>query len=183
MQNARLWAFRAAYGLEVLQTGLDFVTLTSHEKLTPARSIEVFGHAWNSLNRRIARQGKAEYLLVPEQHKSGKLHIHMLTTAKLRKKWWKDNARSCGLGYQVEVEEISDPGKAAGYTLKYVTKGLESQAWPRSFRRVRTSRGWPQPPESALLDGWVFKVLPKSTQLDDEVELLRAAGFRVALAA
>lgn len=207
-QNAKFWAFRAAYGVEKLLEskslylhgnigcsavtesdipkysgllGLEFVTLTSHEKLSPDRSIEVFGKAWDKLRRRISRQGDFDYLLVPEQHKSGRLHIHMLTTAKLPKRWWKDNARSCGLGHQVAAEPIRDPGKAAGYCLKYVTKSLECQAWPRGFRRVRTSAHWPAPPESPPFQGLFNRLLPPRVQLSDQVALLQSQGYSVAL--
>ena len=156
------------------------LTLTSHEKLSPARSVEVLGHAWNSLNRRLSRQGKPEYLLAPEQHRSGKLHVHLLTTAHLPKKWWKDTARSVGLGYQAEVEPISDPGKAADYVLKYVTKSLETQMWPKGFWRVRTSRGWPTPPIQGFFEGWEFEHLPQRFEPNLAIEQMRSPGFFVA---
>lgn len=193
-QNARLWAFRAAYGfatmpVKVIQpinrnqkSNFDFVTLTSHEKLSKIGSVRVFAHSWPLLRKRVSRQTDSEYLMVPEQHRSGKLHIHMLTTAKLPKKWWKDNARACGMGYQVAVEPITDAGKAAGYTLKYVTKSLDFQAWPKGFHRVRTSQGWPRPPKGDQLDGWTFELLPKRIQLDADIELLRSQGYAVTVA-
>lgn len=159
-----------------------FVTLTSHEKLSAAASIKVFASAWPMLRKRVSRRIEWEYLMAPEQHRSGKLHIHMLTTAKLPKKWWKDNARACGLGYQVAVEPIHDAGKAAGYVLKYVTKSLEVQAWPKGFHRVRTSQGWPKPPKPAPLDGWTFELLPKRVELAADIALLRSQGYTVRVA-
>ena len=148
--NAQKVVLRAANGSEVMQSRgavLDFVTVTSHEKLDPAASLAVLPKAWNKLNRRMSREAAShEYLAIPEQHKDGRWHLHAIVTAKLPKKWWKDNARQCGLGYQSDVQEVRTLGGVAYYVSKYVSKTLENPNLPKNFRRVRASHGWPELP-------------------------------------
>lgn len=128
-----------------------FVTLTSHEKLkTMEATVAVWPDAWGKLYQRLKRNngGKIQYVLVPEFHQNGRMHAHMLTETYIKKRWWKTNARECGLGYQAEVEDIVENGSsAAWYISKYLGKDMDEGNWPHGFRRVRTSRGWPDLPK------------------------------------
>ncbi len=181
--NKKLWAIRAYNGAEVLMSDthqISFLTLTSHEKLDPSGSLRVWPKAWAKLRERARYQtGGFNYLLVPEQHEDHRLHVHAIETAGLGTRWWKDNARACGLGFMAEEEAAQTAGGAAYYCIKYLTKSIEWQDWPKGFRRVRTSRQWPKLPESAPLVGWRFEALPKLEQLQTAVNELKRAGYEV----
>lgn len=181
--NKSLWAVRAGAGAENLQNLtqlISFLTLTSHEKLDHAGSLAVWPRAWTKLRHRAQyASGGFQYLMVAEQHEDGRLHMHAIETAGLGERWWKDNGRECGLGFMADEEPARTPQGAAWYVVKYLTKSIAVTTWPRGFRRVRTSRGWPPLPEMDTIPGWVFKPLPKDRALDEHVAALQKAGFYV----
>lgn len=182
--NKSLWAVRAYHGAEVLAEGENpnnFLTITSHEKLSAAASLAVWPDAWKKLRMRARYAAPHfQYLMVPEQHKDGRLHVHAVETANLGKRWWKDNARECGLGYMADESETRTPGGAARYVVKYLTKSLEFQAWPRGWRRVRTSQGWPKLPEMPVVEGWIWVTLKKDQNLSWTVRQLGLQGYEIA---
>lgn len=184
--NAQKAVLRAVHGSEVLIAQgckIDFVTVTSHEKLDPAASLAVLPLAWNKLNRRISRAAQQpEYFAIPEQHKDGRWHLHAMTTAALPKKWWKDNARGCGLGYQSDVQEVKSLGGVAYYVAKYQGKMLQNANLPRQFRRVRHSNGWPELPEKSPLPDWDFFAVPSDISIEHELEVYQAAGYTCVMA-
>lgn len=140
------WSLRANLGVQqILRRGepLDFVTLTSHEVLKNfAQTENVWRKAWAPLYNAIKRKNiTLQYMIVPEKHKDGRMHVHALWNAGVSKKWLKDNARKRGLGYQVEVKHITQGENAARYVVKYVGKDLGSDV-PDHFRRVRVSQNW-----------------------------------------
>ena len=184
--NAQKATLRALNGAEVLTAAgakIDFLTVTSHEKLSPDASLAVLPKAWNKLNTRILRAtGKPEYFALPEQHKDGRWHLHALVSVKLPKKWWKDNARECGLGYQSDVQEVRSLGGVAYYISKYVTKQLEHKNLPLHFRRVRASAGWPKLPDMPENPDWNFMVVPKDISADFEVQNYQDMGYTVVMA-
>lgn len=183
--NKSLWAVRAYSAAEQLAgqgNKIDFLTLTSHEKLSAAASLAIWPKAWSKLRQRAYRAtGGFQYLLVPEQHKDGRLHVHAIETAGLGERWWKDNGRECGLGYMAEEEKALTAGGAAGYVVKYLSKSLAYTAWPKGFRRVRVSRQWPKMPKLPEIEGWTFEVLSQNEQLDLAFDDLQRAGYTVAL--
>ncbi len=162
--NRRLWTARAYHAAEVWHDQgkeLDFVTLTSHEKLTAKQSWYVWPKAWKKLLARAKYYSKqAEFALVPEQHQDGRIHVHMVATFGLTQAWWKTNGRECGLGYMAEEELVKSPAAAASYVHKYINKQLGAVVWPKGFRRVRTSHQFPKLPPPAPLADWSFKLLP-----------------------
>ena len=89
--------------------------------------------------------------MIPEQHRTGRLHVHMIASTDLESRWWKDNGRECGLGYIAEEAEFrfKDAGAsvAAAYAQKYLGKQVCVTAWPRYFHRIRTSQHFPDLPE------------------------------------
>jgi hypothetical protein len=173
---------RASIGEKVIIDAgmkLDFITVTSHEKLSPSASLAILPKAWNGLNRRVKRENPeltVEYFTVPEQHQDGRWHMHGMTNAKLPRKWWKDNARECGLGYQSDVKEVTDLGGVAHYIAKYMTKMLQNTNLPKHFRRIRTSSGWPKLPEMQPLEGWQFLTVPRDVSMQSEIERYRSMG-------
>lgn len=183
--NRGLWAVRAYHGAEMLEqngNSIQFLTLTSHEKLSASASLAVMPHAWDQLNKRARRVAPGyQYLLIPEPHKDGRVHVHAIETSALGERWWKDTARECGFGFMAEEEELRSAAGAAYYVTKYITKGLEGHEWPKGFRRVRTSRAWPKLPALPAAEGWEWSVLPRETQLNDAYYELRWKGYDVRL--
>jgi len=148
---AERWGFRAEIGArEIFRRGerMDFVTITSHEALkTFAQTEAVWKKAWEPLYNALKRvKVDLRYMIVPERHKDGRMHVHALWNAGVSQKWLKDNARKRGLGYQCKVIEISSGGGAQKYVIKYIGKNLGDDV-PDHFRRVRVSQSWPDIPK------------------------------------
>ncbi len=123
-----------------------FVTITSHPKLkTRSQTLYVWPKAWAKLSRRMRYKFAAlRYVLLPEQHKDGRLHIHMICNAAITRPWLKTHCPACGLGYKVDTQEIHSGSATFKYVTKYLNKAIADTQWPRSFRRVRTSQRWPK---------------------------------------
>jgi len=186
--NKNLWIMRAFHGAAVLMDGeikpqdnlISFLTLTSERSLGPAASIAVFGSAWNLLRLRARRSApQGQYLLVPERHKDGRLHAHAIETFNLGTRWWKDNAAEVGLGYIAEEDVARSAAGAAYYAGKYLAKSLDVTTWPKNWRRVRTSRGWPKLPEMDQPEGWVWLPLPRDETLAASWRRLEQIGYEV----
>ena len=153
---AQRWSFRAALGASaILRRGehLDFITITSHEKLASFAATEaVWRSAWPPLYNALKRVAPhLEYMIVPERHKDGRMHVHGLWNAGVSQRWLKNNARKRGLGFQCKVVHVNAERHAQKYIVKYVGKDLGTDN-PPHFRRVRVSSGWPDvpPPDNAL---------------------------------
>jgi len=186
--NSDLWCLRATLGAESLlaQSGqLHLVTVTAHERLTLPQAIAVLPDGWPMLRKRWYREsGKPQYMLVPEIGKRSRhFHIHLITNLSPGTRWWKDNARSCGFGYQADDSDTFDGASRAGYYVgKYLYKQFERDVFRKGFHRVRTSHGWPKLPPLERDPSWAFSVLPKLQSLQSVVEQLQADGYHIALA-
>lgn len=148
---AEKWALRAEMGArEILNSGetLSFVTITSHERLTNFTATErVWRIAWSKLYLALKRQKpNLKYMIVPERHKDGRMHVHALWNAGVSQRWLKNNARKRGLGYQCKVIDVPHSGRAQKYVVKYVGKDIGTDA-PAHFRRVRVSNDWADVPD------------------------------------
>lgn len=162
-RKATHWRMRADKGArEILFDGetLDFVTITGHEKLADFAATErVWTLAWPALYAALKRQSAGlKYMLIPERHKSGRMHIHALWNAGVSKRWIKDNARKRGMGYQADVSHVLDAGSATKYVTKYIGKNLGTDV-PDRFRRVRVSNNWPdldRPNSEASVLRWEY---------------------------
>lgn len=147
--NRRRLVARAYHGAaKFMREGrkLAFFTITSHERLSAAATLEIWPKAWSKLRKRLARlHADFAYLAVPELHKDGRLHMHGLMTDPPTLRWLKDNARACGLGYQDDLQEAYSLG-VAGYIAKYSAKMLQFSNFPKGTRRFRTSQNWPKLP-------------------------------------
>lgn len=185
----------------------DFVTLTLHEALKTNQSTRVvFERAWRKLYAALKRSQKDfSYVLVPELHKDGRMHVHIITNfhppetyyihrRKTRNKqvkrmrhpdlmdrFWKDAPRAYGFGYANDQEHIQgDTGKVAGYIAKYLAKQRKINQWPKNFKHVRASHGIPQIPEqSTPLDDFDWSVAITREALETTLENLRSIGFRM----
>ncbi len=155
-----MWRYLAAFGGDVLLDEghkLAFVTLTSHRLVaTPTAGVVVWRKAWPKLSARWRRKAPGvQYLYVGEVSKMGRFHVHIITTATLPTRWYKDNAPETGLGYIAKAIPI-DTGLACGhYVTKYLTKAVSDGGWPKYWRRVNTSRKWPKPEEIPSPYTWV----------------------------
>jgi len=138
-------------------------------------------------------------MYIHEQHQDNRLHVHMISTSMLNTRWWKDNAPRCGFGYIVEEENVRSEVAVAKYALKHLagdltagadisrevstraraemTKQLRVHRWPKNWRRVTTSRGWPPLPEWENAPGWEWVVLFTEDELHDEVYAALAEGY------
>lgn len=188
-KNAARAVLRAVNGVEVLtQAGcdFDFVTVTSHEKLGPVASLAVLPKAWNKLNTRIKRavdaQRTPQYFAIPEQHSDGRWHMHAIVSFHLPRRWWKDNARACGLGYQSDAQEVKSIGGVAAYVAKYQVKMLQNSNLPKHLRRIRHSHGWPALPTLPSPTGWNFSKVEEKLSLQDAVTSFQKRGYATVLA-
>jgi len=158
-RRARLWVFIANYGGSVLladNRDCTFVTLTSHRDVrTLAGGIRVWRAAWPNLYARWHRAEKdLQYLYVPEHKEGFNFHVHFITTATLPTRWYKDNGAETGLGYQAEASPIRYGQQCGAYIGKYLGKALANMVYPKNFRRVNKSNGWPKPPKSGSAFKW-----------------------------
>lgn len=187
-RNAMRVVLHAVHGSNCLMRSgetLEFLTVTSHEKLNERGSFNVLPVAWNKLNRRVKRatnNPKPAYFAVPEQHADGRWHLHAVVNFGLSKRWFKDSARSCGLGYEVEIEKIEDAGRVSFYISKYMGKQLQASARYKNLRRVRHSNNWAKLPETPLPPGWEFRIIEQKQSLQQEVSDAQQAGYHVILA-
>lgn len=182
--NKRLWtariydatAFHLAQGASVA-----FTTLTTHEKLSVEQSWRLFYRQWQRLLLRARRKaGGGEYVMIPEAHQSGKMHVHMLDTFALPTRWWKDNARACGLGFMAESEFAETPGGAARYAAKYLSKGMVDEKL-RNVRRIRKSKGFLNSSAGEQCTDWLYERLPDDVVLALDVQHYERRGFEVLL--
>lgn len=183
--NADLWIMRATYATHLLiEQGkpLDMVTITSHERLSPDQTIRILPHAWDKLRKRASREvGKLDYLAIPERHEDFRVHIHALVLCQLGKRWWKDNARACGLGYMAEDKPVYSAHGAGFYVGKYLTKQLKDSCWAKGFRRIRTSQNFPKLPPLERNEEWEFEIIKKHTAISEVFHKLRLHGYAVRL--
>ena len=120
-----------------------------------------------------------KYVLLPERHKSQKLHCHLLTSAHMDTRWYKDNSAQCGLGYVSEEERLLSVAGAAKYMAKYTTKQAGSDQWPKSYRRVRTSHHWPKLPDLEHGHEFETEIMPKSTKVESQTRHWQSIGYEV----
>lgn len=181
--NKSEWAYTAIWGMENLSPdlpSLKFVTVTHRDYVSREKALVLFKTAWPKLIRRVtyAQEQKPEYLLVPERHKSGKMHAHFLITSEHHPDhWWHDQAFKSGLGYQAKELPVSGPAQAGWYVSKELTKQLKGQSWPKNFRRVRLSLLWPRPPDVEKIPGWVYETYMREGEKNWNVALLRDEGY------
>lgn len=153
--NKLLWQARISNGYEhYIGAGIKdwrFTTLTSHPKLKTAEQCQyVWRSAWPKLSARMRRKYLGiRYVLLPEYHKDGRVHWHMICSSGVEKRWLKNTAPKCGLGFMVDCEPIKDNITAIFYVSKYIGKSIGIEKWPQNLKRIRTSQKWPELPPSS----------------------------------
>lgn len=173
--NASAWRDRVLYGVLMYMTerGIEFrfVTLTlGGNNRTRLNSIQAWREVWPRLYARHYRKhGARPYVLIPEMHRNGVVHLHAIIATDEKQRWWKDNCYAVGGGYMAKSIAIDQPSNILVYMAKYMTKNNAVKRWPDNYRRVRTSHDWPSPPEPewhAELD-WSVKTLETITHYCD----------------
>jgi hypothetical protein len=189
------------------EQSFDFVTLTMHEDLKTNKSTRaVFEDAWRKLYAALKRAQKDfSYVLVPELHKDGRMHVHMITSfhppdeyfvhhhrqrnkqvrrmraAGVMDRFWKDVPRAYGFGYANDQEPIEgDVAKVAGYIGKYLSKQRKVNQWPKGFKHVRASHDVPQLPEvSTPLDQFDWQMCMNQDTLQSLIHAAQQQGYRM----
>lgn len=154
-RNAKRWIARIIHGVNNMDTvdGWHMFTLTAHEAWRGRdRSVKNLRQGWKKLYNRMRREfGISHYAKVWEQHMDGTYHLHGLIDCVIPQRWLKDNARACGMGYQVEIHPVDNAGQVAGYIAKYFLKSADelfmTGTWVKNLRRIEVSRSWIKLPD------------------------------------
>lgn len=161
-RNGRQWLARILDGMRVLrEPRWYFITITAHEKMRGTdASLKNLREGWKKLYNRIRRKyGTSTYIKVWEYHEDSTLHLHILVARKIGKRWLKNNARECGMGYQVDSSRTKNPGQVAGYVSKYLLKGyVEGANMPKGLRRIEASRNFPKLPDISNSDDYIWTI-------------------------
>jgi len=156
-RNAKKWIARIIHHINHVdaENGWFMFTLTAHENAdNEYKSVLNLRNGWKKLyNRMRDNFGISSYVKVWERHQDGRFHLHgLIDNAEIDRKWLKDNARECGMGYQVDFHEVDNAGQVAGYIAKYFMKSEQvtesiSLDYPKGLRRIEVSRNWMKLPE------------------------------------
>lgn len=181
-QRARWVMVLAAYGHDELNAAgkqIHFATVTNRANVrSMEQGLKRWRKNWPKLLRRMKRAGGyCAYIQIPEQHKDGAYHVHLLITSMLTERWLKDNASECGFGYIADYEQVRTAGKAATYVAKYLTKASHSLQWPKYFRRINLSRNWPRPPQIEKSTSWVVTMTHKHHSIFAKIAVQEAQGY------
>lgn len=144
---------RIAAGVQQLSNSgyvFTFTTITCHERWRGGKaSLKNWRANKDKLLARYRRYIKKnhsfspEYVYIPEIHKDGTIHIHGIFSGAVQTRWFKDNARACGLGFMAESEELKTVLQAVNYCTKYIQKQMGVASIEKGFRRINYSRGFP----------------------------------------
>lgn len=158
-----------------------FITITAHEKMRGKdASLKNLREGWKKLYNRIRRKyGRTDYAKVWEFHEDGTFHLHILYGKKIGKRWLKNNARSCGMGYMVDSSAAKNIGQVAGYAAKYLIKSFGlADYYPKSLRRIEVSRDWTKL-EKFKDDRYDWFVVFDRESSDRVAKNLKAHGYKI----
>lgn len=165
-RNARKWIARIIHGVNNQDGAWFMFTLTAHEKMRKGASVINLREGWKKLYNRMKYnfQDMKYYVRVWERHQEGTFHLHGLIDEEIPQDWLKDNARECGMGYQVDIHEVDNAGQVAGYIAKYFLKSESSftglsRDFPSGLRRIEASRNWIKLPELEMFDKFQWSQL------------------------
>lgn len=150
--NKLQWVSKISHGVDVYTaqniTDWQFLTITSHPLLrSQSQCLYVAPLAWKKFSSRIRYHfPKLRYVKIPELHKNGRVHWHMLASGGITTAWLKKNAPKCGYGYMCEAEPVRDGYNSVLYISKELSKQLGLKSWPKGLRRIATTQNWPELP-------------------------------------
>lgn len=155
-----------------------FVTITCHEKWRGTdASVKNWRKNKDKLLARVRRRYKKDsdspcnYVYIPECHKDKTIHIHGLFSGDFGTRWWKDNARQCGLGYMAESSKLVGVLQAVNYINKYITKEIGKAQTVKGFRRIAYSQGFRALPRHESDYDW------RMLQRDESIETVIIEGL------
>lgn len=184
-RNARRWIARIINGVNHMDGVWWMFTLTAHEKMRgQTASIKNLREGWKKLYNRARRKYEtASYCKVWEMHADDTFHLHGLVDRDWTKRWLKDNARQCGMGYQVDVHEVDNAGQVAGYIAKYMLKSESVQnagnPFPKNLRRIEVSRDWLELPKMAEFERFTWDVYQTVDGAKRNAAWLGRDGWRI----
>lgn len=153
-KNAKRWIARIINHINKADTpnGWQMFTLTAHRKTRGEyKSVLNLRSGWKKLYNRMRYEfGVSEYVKVWERHKDRTFHLHgIVNNSDIDKKWLKENAVQCGMGYQIDIHEVDNAGQVAGYIAKYFMKAqsVSDNPYPKGLRRIEVSRNWMKLPD------------------------------------
>jgi hypothetical protein len=179
-RNAKRWIARIINHVNHAESenGWQMFTLTAHRNAdNEYKSIVNLRTGWKKLyNRMLYEFGVTSYVKVWERHKNKRFHLHgLVDNDTIDKRWLKQNAVECGMGYQVDIHSVDNAGQVAGYIAKYFMKGEAAAAepFPKNLRRIEVSRNWIKLPEK--LTDRTFQWIINQTR---DGQLRTAFGFK-----
>lgn len=116
-------------------------------------------------------------------HQDSSFHLHGLIDSTMQERWLKDNARECGMGYQVDLHHVENAGQVAGYIAKYFLKSesnvSEVMPFPKNLRRIEVSRNWLKLPKlaSEMEFDWIMDKTRNAQNW--RAESLKLSGYQV----
>lgn len=167
-KNRELWRSHLKKRIGGIGGSWWFITLTAHENTrTPGTSLDNLRSNLDRLFKRIRRVWKRiDYVRVYETHQKGAFHTHIVMQGLSQRvarlvgrngqeyfrpaeaiifaktwgiqTWFRRNARAVGMGYMVDVQELSSTPQVVNYITKYMTKSAQSFN-VKGLRRIQTS--------------------------------------------
>jgi Replication protein len=183
LRNAKKWIARVINGINILGGDWYMLTLTSHEKMRGTQaSLKNLREGFTKFAERMRRKyGTRQYVKVWELHQDKSLHLHFLIDCNLGKKWTKDNARACGMGYQIEIHKIDNAGMVAGYIAKYTLKNAANLPdMPKNLRRIQCSLKFPKLPKLGGLESdWLWVRLETEYGVFNTMQKVYERGYEM----
>lgn len=206
--NARIWQAKLLKSVITIveenpEQAFSFLTITLPSEIhrmnegieKELSQVALIRDNWDMLMKRLKRQyGNFEYVRVLENHKSGVLHIHMLTTAIIEDSGLachvsgkgeyhhsdvlQAHLTDCGFGYIHDarnLEKVGNSNKESGITVasyiaKYIGKSLGAMEFVHRnarLRKIQTSRKFMQGTTESFESDLQWYFNPDGVSLDE----------------
>lgn len=159
---------------------LYFVTLTCRGKDLSVQEADDNYLLWtnrllSTCRARCKKQGQLwRYVQVTERQQRGHAHSHLITTfcpddvqpaiddkgkPYLFSDWFRQANIRAGLGEQCRITGIESAVGVGSYIAKYLKKQLSTDVWPKHWKRIRYSHGWP---DNAAKPDWARSLVRRA---------------------
>lgn len=150
--NALHWSIRTVEAMKQLEADgrrAVYVTITQNGKLWGSYSWALLHKQWEKLYKRLKyrsiKSGVAlDYIIFVEAQSRGNPHLHGIVTTDLTYQQFKKLVIKSGFGYQFDYQTLRHSTGVGWYIAKYCSKTSSKMQFPKGFRRIRTSQGWPK---------------------------------------
>lgn len=145
-----------------------FYTLTFDPKIYGYSDDLRYNEMYKHLQAMVRKYGRFNYIAIPERHKSGAIHWHMITGGFRPKLVYSGlkrnnvsiyNALEWKYGFS-DVQKVRSKNKISNYISKYITKDLMDNPARRNKKKYWASRTLKQPDTFAITEGVEIDVLP-----------------------